>query len=103
MKKGIDSVSASQSLGEATVTCIEAIMRNFFLSAVIVTSLMINSSQSNRRLGIVGGRQSAIDKTPYQAAFCANGKLKCGACIIDERWALTAGMHEHVISQGHEG
>lgn len=72
----------------------QAIMRNFFLFAVIVTSLLINSSASNRRLGIVGGRSSTIEKTPYQAAYCTDGVLKCGACIIDKEWALTAGMNK---------
>lgn len=76
-----------------------AIMRNFLLSAVIVTSLLINSTESNRRLGIVGGRTATIEKTPYQAAYLTNGILKCGACIIDKEWALTAGMHKTSFNQ----
>lgn len=66
---------------------------NFLLLAVAVTSLMINLSGAFR-LGIIGGDLEFITNVPYQAAFLVNGKLKCGATIISDSCALTAGNTE---------
>jgi hypothetical protein len=65
-------------------------MKKLLLHAVISVSLMINSSQA-ARLRIVGGQTTDIIYLPYQAAYLANGKLKCGASIISNYCALTAG------------
>jgi trypsin len=65
-------------------------MEKFFLQAVVVSSLMINLLVA-RRLGIIGGETTDISVCPYQAAYLASGKLKCGASIISEGCALTAG------------
>jgi Trypsin len=65
-------------------------MEKFLLFAVITSTLMINFSVSFR-LGIIGGRTSDIEDFPYQAAYLYNEQLKCGASIISESWALTAG------------
>lgn len=62
----------------------------FLLVAVIVASLMINLSAA-RRLGIVGGATESISNVPYQAAYLVNGRLKCGASIISDRYCLSAG------------
>lgn len=66
-------------------------MGKFLLQAVIAASVMINFSLS-RRLGIVGGdRETDISSFPFVAAYLVNGNLKCGASIISDSWALTAG------------
>lgn len=65
-------------------------MEKFFLQAVVVSSLMINLSEA-RRLGIIGGEVVDVQNYPYQAAYLASGKLKCGASIISDNCALTAG------------
>lgn len=65
-------------------------MEKFLLQAVIVGSLMINFSLSYN-LGLVRGEKSDIRYFPYQAAYIANGKFKCGATVISEKCALTAG------------
>jgi hypothetical protein len=64
----------------------------FLLGAVIIASLMINPSAA-RRLGIVGGETASISNFPYQAAFLVLGRLKCGASIISDNCALTAGRN----------
>jgi hypothetical protein len=66
---------------------------NFFSRAVIALSLMINLSEA-RRLGIVGGKAESISNVPYQAAYLVNGRLKCGASIISDNCALTAGNNK---------
>lgn len=65
-------------------------MTKFLLQVVVALSLVIISCVS-RRLGIVGGKQSDIKGFPYQGAYLARDKLKCGAIIISELCALTAG------------
>lgn len=66
----------------------------FLLGAVIVANLMINLSLA-RRLGIVGGETTNISNVPYQAGFLASGSLKCGACILSDNCALTAGFDKN--------
>lgn len=73
----------------ATMKCISRVEK-FFLQAVVVSNLMINLSVA-RRLGIIGGEITDVQTCPYQAAFLASGKLKCGASIISDNCALTAG------------
>lgn len=68
-------------------------MEKFLLQAVIVVSLMINFALP-RRLQIMGGEITDVRNCPYQAAYLAGGKLKCGASIISDNWALTAGRRE---------
>lgn len=73
---------------QVAMKCINR-MEKFLLRAVVVLNLMINFSLA-RRLGIVGGESTDILKVPYQAAYLAAGKLKCGASIISDNCAFTA-------------
>lgn len=74
---------------QVAVNCINN-MKKFLLQAAIVSSLIINFSQS-RRLGIVGGEAAEISKFPFMAAYIVNGTFRCGASILSKDWCLTAG------------
>lgn len=72
-------------------------MWKLILQAFAVISLTIRFSLS-RRLGIVGGQLADFKAFPYQGAYLSNNKLKCGASIISEWCALTAGLCDSLLS-----
>ena len=53
--------------------------------------LLINTADSKRLFGIVGGTRTEIENLPYQLAYLSNGKYRCGASLISKDFALTAG------------
>lgn len=69
-------------------------MKKFILQAIIASCLMINLTQS-RRFQNVDEEASDVQEFAYQAAYLVDGKLKCGASIISEFCALTAGYNLH--------
>lgn len=62
-----------------------------FLLQTVIALLMINLSQSVSD----DEKTSNIREFAYQAAFLVDGDLKCGASIISEFCALTAGKNLH--------
>lgn len=69
-------------------------MQGVLLQTVIALCAMINLSRS-RQFQTIGGEASDIHEFAYQAAFLVDGELKCGASIISEFCALTAGRNLH--------
>ncbi|CAO1302725.1 unnamed protein product [Diamesa serratosioi] len=53
--------------------------------------LLLNAVDSKRIFGIVGGIKTDIQTLPYQLAYLSNGKYRCGASLISNDFALTAG------------
>ena len=57
----------------------------------IIVLLLVNVAESNRGFGIIGGTRTNIANLPYQLAYFSNGHYRCGASLISNVFALTAG------------
>lgn len=57
----------------------------------IIVILLINVAYSRVPFGIIGGTRTNIAYLPYQLAYLSNGNYRCGASLISNDFALTAG------------
>lgn len=66
----------------------------FFLgrmSLKLVAFLFVIAKVGAYRLQIINGKATDVQTTPYQLVFLYNDRFVCGAAIISENYALTAG------------
>ncbi|CAO1373108.1 unnamed protein product [Diamesa hyperborea] len=64
-------------------------MWSFIIYTIVI--LLINVADSRHAFGIVGGTRTNIAYLPYQLAYLSNGNYRCGASLISNNFALTAG------------
>ena len=52
----------------------------------------LRSSRSTVQSFIVGGTPAAIEEFPHHLALLESGNYICGASVIADKWAMSAGM-----------